>query len=70
MFILHDYTIDVILVEAIKQMTNKSMIATFNNMITKLTKRRFKPKLNIVNNVTTTAITQFFENINEARRTT
>ena len=59
MFILYDYTTNAIFVEAIKDTTEKTMINTFTTMIEKLTKKGFKPVLNIIDNVATKAINFF-----------
>ena len=61
MFILYDYTTNAILVEPIKDTTEKTMIDTFTTMIEKLTKKGFKPVLNIIDNVATKAIKNFLE---------
>ena len=64
MFILYDYTTNAILVEPIKDTSEKTMIDTFKTMIAKLTKKGFKPVLNIIDNVATKAIKNFLETNN------
>ena len=60
-FVLYDWTTSVILVEPIENTKDKTLIRIFNEKLAYLTKRGFKPKFNILENVAIKALQDYFE---------
>jgi hypothetical protein len=60
-FILYDWTTNAILATPVKDGKSDTTIAVFEKQIQYLTKRGFKPTLNIINNVATKTIQTYLE---------
>ena len=60
-FVLYAWTANKILVEAIKNVKDKTMVRVFKNKIIYLAKQGFKPCFNIMDNVTSKAIHIYLE---------
>ncbi len=60
-FVIYDWTTNAILVEPIENAKDKTLIRVFNKKLAYLTKRDFKPKFNILDNVARKALQEYFE---------
>ena len=60
-FILYNWTSNVILAEPIEKAQNNTMARVFKEKITYLTKRGFKPSFNIIGNVASKAVQAYLE---------
>ena len=59
MFIMHDWSSNSILAEAILNTKDKTIIKVFKEKLSYLTRRGFKPRFNILDNIASKAIIEF-----------
>ena len=60
-FIIYDWTTNAILATHVKNMAEETIVICFKQQITYLTKRGFKPILNIIDNVASKAVQVYLE---------
>ena len=60
-FIIYDWKTNAILATPVKNMTEKTIASYFKQKITYLTKRGFKPILNIIKNVASKSVQEYLE---------
>ena len=60
-FIVYDWTTNAILATPVKNMAEETIVSCFKQKITYLTKRGFKPILNIIDNVASKAVQAYLE---------
>eukprot|EP00804_Cyclotella_cryptica_P024369 CCRYP_020067-RA/>CCRYP_020067-RA protein AED:0.42 eAED:0.30 QI:0/0/0/1/0/0/2/0/521 len=63
-FVAYDYRSNAILVRALKDQTDASLLTAFQDVYAYLTKRGFRPRLNVMDNQCSKAIQQFIESSN------
>jgi hypothetical protein len=63
-FVAYDYQSNAILVRPLKDQTNKSLLAAFEDVYEYLTNRGFKPQLNVMDNQCSKTIQKFIESSN------
>ena len=60
-FIVYDWTTNAILATPVKNMAEETIVICFKQNITYLTKRGFKPILNIIENLASKAVQEYLE---------
>merc|ERR1712051_418029 len=58
-FILYDWTLNAILADPVKNTKDETIVRVFKSRVKYLTKRGFKPKFNIMDNVASKAVKSF-----------
>ncbi len=60
-FVLYNYSTNAILVEPLQSMESKEFVATFQKKMENLTKKGFKPKFNVIDNIVSKAVRECLE---------